>query len=268
MPRHATYANLEGLNRYEMPIIATWREACARSGNKVDVTFSKEDLVRHSVQIRKLGLGGEPLDVKNTPDIIYSFRARNDLPAEMLADGHYAIVGRGIGHYAFVRIPRPNRFALPANTSKVAISNEIPRWVQSYLGEDEQCMLASVHVHGLVARHLGLRSAFQLQPHLRMGVKGYGQVELDGLYVGETATGTHVGIAIEAKDRSSADRLNVSQLFGVGQALRQVFPELEIRLLGAKPTVGGGVLMAQFSTPTHPKDLRLIGKWTEYEFVS
>ncbi len=263
----STYERLETVtNRYERALLATWREAVARArGDLAEVRFTKEDLVRHAEALRELGLGGDELNVKNTPDIVYTFRARADMPDEIASRGHYAIIGRGKGLYSFVRIGRPNRLGTPAVAREVRLQNRMPSWAGIYVGTDEQAMLTNININELVAYHLGLRSAFQLQSHLRMGVQGYGQVELDAVYVGETREGYHVGIGVDAKDEADNDCLNIAQLFGSGQALRQLFPKIQQRLLGAKPTSDGdGILICEFAVVDDVTRLAEVGEWVKY----
>lgn len=260
------YGGLETItNRYALALLATWREATAGATGVDEVPFTKEDVVRHSERLRALGLGGPELNVKNLPDIIYTFRARAELPPEIARHGHYAIVGRGKGRYAFVRIPVPNRIASSVGLTPVKLQNKMPHWTLQYAGSDEQAMLANINENELVAYHLRLRSAFQLQSHLRMGVRNYGQVEIDAIFVGEGRDGSHVGIAIDAKDVTENDRLNVSQLFGVARALDQLFPNIQRRLLGAKPTADGGLLLCEFSTTGDVKKMKAVGKWVKYK---
>lgn len=264
-PADAYYAGLTGMNRYAMPLLATWREVTG--GQPADeVPFTKDQVVAHAKEILRRRLTSQK-DVKNVPDIVYTFRARADLPQEILNHGNYAIAGRGRGRYAFVRIPRPNRFATPPNVRRERIISREPRWVGQYMGSDEQCMLSSVNTNDLVRRHLNLHAAFQLQAHRRTTVRGWGQVELDGWYVGEGENATHVGIAIEAKDEADGDRLNVAQLYGAALALRQGFGDLPVRLIGAKPTGNRRILMCEFSVPNEIGHLEPIGEWIEYELV-
>src|SRR5262249_8408718 len=157
-------------------------------------------------------------------------RARADLPPEILAHGHFAIIGRGKGLYAFVSIPSPNRFVLPAKMKVVQVPNKIPAWVRPYLVNDEQGMLTILQSNDLIAHYLGVKSSFRLQSHLRCSVPKYGQVEVDELYVGKSKQG-EIGIGVEAKDATPNDCLNVSQLFGTGQALKEKFPTLPRRLI-------------------------------------
>ena len=210
------------------------------------------------------------LVVKNFPDALYTFRARADLPAEILKDGHFAIVGRGKGQYAFVKIPVPNRFHLPSQMQSVRVTDRIPAWVRPYMGNDEQGMLARMQANDLIAQYLVLNSVFRLQSHLRTSVQNYGQVEVDELYVGRSNTGD-VGIAVEAKNESADDCLNVSQLIGTGEALKHSkqfpSPTMPKHLVGAKPNKAGHICLAEFSLANHPAQFKQIRPWCAYELV-
>jgi hypothetical protein len=252
-------------NEYEIALIATWRAARSAAPSADDVPFSKEDLVRHGDEIRKRGITERALAVKNIPDIIYTYRARAELPDEILKIGHYAIIGRGKGLYSFARINRPNRILLPRKRKLVRVKNAVPEWARQFMTEDEQGMLTAMANNDLVARHLQLKRAFRLQSHLRCGVDGYGQVEIDELYVGEDSDGRHVVVAVEAKDRSDHDLLNISQLYGSGRALRHLFPEHDVRLLGAKPVGSQAISLCQFRVSQKPMDVAEIGDWVDYQ---
>ena len=234
-------------NDYGAAFVATYREAKALSANPDDIPFSKARLVHHGNELLRFGISKRKVGVKNFPDALYTFRARADLPPEILKDGQFAIVGRGKGHYAFVRIPVPNRFRLPAAMRCQRLQDQTPAWARKYMGNDEQGMLTRIQVNDLIATYLGLDSAFRLQSHLRMGVKKYGQVE--ELYVGRAAGG-EVGIAVEAKNQAPDDCLNVSQLFGAAAALMQLFPPATPKhLIGAKPDASGRFCLAEFAPP-------------------
>lgn len=264
----ALYLGLDALpNEYAAAFVAMYREAKSRASNPSDIPFSKAELVHHGSELVRYGVSKRKLVLKNFPDALYTFRARADLPAEIVADGHFAIVGRGKGHYAFVKIPVPNRFPLPAAMQSAQVQNQMPTWVQQYMGNDEQGMLTRIQANDLIATYLSLTSTFRLQSHRRIGVKGYGQVEVDELYVGRTAT-ADVGIAVEAKNAAPDDCLNVSQLFGTGQALKQLFPpKMPMHLIGAKPDTSGRICLAEFSLPDDPAQLKQIRDWCAYELV-
>src|SRR5262245_5815199 len=121
-----------------MAMLATWRDARKNCKTPDSIPFTKEQIVFHGNQLHELKIVSKPLPVKNVPDIIYTFRAREDLPDEILKEGHVAIVGGGRGRYTFEKIPRPNRFRLPEHMTEVVVGNQIPQWAWPYLGNDEQ----------------------------------------------------------------------------------------------------------------------------------
>jgi hypothetical protein len=141
-------------NDYGKAFVATYREAKLQGTDPADIPFSKVRLVHHSTELVRLGVSKRKLVVKNFPDALYTFRARADLPAEILRDGHFAIVGRGKGLYAFVRIPQPNRLWLPTRMASVRVQNQVPLWVRQYTGNDEQGMLATIQANDLVSKCL------------------------------------------------------------------------------------------------------------------
>jgi hypothetical protein len=261
----------KGLKRigtdYGATFVATYREAKAQASDPNDIPFSKEQLVHHGNKLLSLGISSRQVVVKNFPDALYTFRARAELPDEILADGHFAIVGRGKGYYAFVRIPGPNRIRIPTKLKSVRIKNLVPVWVRQYMSNDEQGMLTTIQANGLIAKYLELDDSFRLQSHLRVGVAGYGQVEVDELYVGRTNKG-NVGIAVEAKNAATEDCLNVSQLFGTAQAVKARFPaQMPKRLIGAKPDTSGRICLAEFAVADHPTGIKLVRDWCAYELV-
>src|SRR5438309_230526 len=113
-------------NDYGAAFVATYREAKAQAKDPSFIPFSKVRLVYHGSKLVHYGISKRKLVVKNFPDALYTFRARAELPAEILADGHFAIIGRGKGLYAFVSIPFPNRFGLPVKMKTVRVQDKIP----------------------------------------------------------------------------------------------------------------------------------------------
>ncbi|GJL67713.1 MAG: hypothetical protein NPIRA06_03480 [Nitrospirales bacterium] len=261
------YQGLENIpNQYAAAFIATYREAKEKATDPSYIPFTKTSLVLHGSELVRYGISKRELVLKNFPDALYTFRARADLPNEILSDGHFAIIGKGKGKYAFVRIPIPNRFRFPPAISSERISDKTPSWVNPYMGHDEQGMLTRIQTNDLIAKYLGLTSTFRLQSHLRIGVKNYGQVEVDELYVGR-ATNREVGIAVEAKNEAPEDCLNVSQLFGAGEALKQFFPpNMQKHLIGAKPDTSNRICLAEFALVDHPAELTQIRDWYAFEW--
>lgn len=129
-------------------------------------------------------------------------------------------------------------------------------------------MLTAIQVNNLVTKHLNLKAAFRLQSHLRAGVPKYGQVEVDELYLGKDEQDQLVAIAVEAKDRGPNDCLNVSQLYGTAQALRNIFSSLPHRLIGAKPDSANRPCLSEFTVAAnHPSEVKQVGEWCAYELT-
>ena len=73
-------------NDYGAAFVATYREAKAAAADPTDIPFSKERLVYHGSELVRHGISKRKLVVKNFPDALYTFRARADLPNEILSD--------------------------------------------------------------------------------------------------------------------------------------------------------------------------------------
>ena len=245
-------------------MIVTWREAKALASDPKWIPFTKERLVHHSNQLYLHGLVSDPISVKNIPDIIYSFRAREDLPEEIISGGNVAIIGCGKGAYAFAAIDRPNRISLPKAVSVKKVVDAVPDWARAYMGDDEQGNLTKIASNHLIRDYLSLKDAFRLQSHLRMGVPKYGQVEVDEIYVGITQTNESIIIGVEAKDKSEKDLLNVSQLFGTSQALMNIFKNSGKRLIGVKPRADGSICLCEFAVAATPAQVKEVGSWQGY----
>ncbi len=67
------YRGLTGLSDYESALLATWRQAASEVGTLDYVPFSKENIVHHGDQLRRLRITQRPLAVKNIPDVISYF---------------------------------------------------------------------------------------------------------------------------------------------------------------------------------------------------
>jgi hypothetical protein len=150
----ALYKGLDRIsNDYGAAFVATYREAKAQASDRSDISFSKTRLVHHGSELVRHGVSKRKLVVKNFPDALYTYRARADLPEEILKDGNFAIVGRGKGHYAFVRIPFPNRLCFPDTMKPTRLQSQIPAWVSPYMSNDEQGMLTRIQANDLDMFH-------------------------------------------------------------------------------------------------------------------
>lgn len=80
--------------------------------------------------------------IRNVPDVIYAFRGRRALPAEILATGNWAIESAGTNAYAFRRLTNTPQFTVPfADYAPIDIYNAIPEVVEGLLRDDEQSLL-------------------------------------------------------------------------------------------------------------------------------
>lgn len=139
------------------------------------------------------------ITVRNIPDIIYTYRARRNLPAEILAKGNWAIQPAGRGVYAFRLLRNPSHFEISFyDYAPIDIYNAIPEVVEGLLRQDEQSLLTKVLYNRLVDIFTGL-TCFHIQNHYRSFIIDMGEVELDALYVGVDKTGTLYVLPIEAK---------------------------------------------------------------------
>jgi hypothetical protein len=276
------YDGLERIdNAYARAVIAIWRDLVDEFGVQDELPFTKARLDDHGDELVKLGLGvakkkkrkvrdeSDSSVVKNRADIIYAFRARLDLPDEIQKHGHYAVLGRGKGRYAFVKIHRPNRLQIPNKVKVAKLRNKVPSWAAEHMRNDEQAMLVNIQLNDLVRDHLKLRAVSLLQHHSRLFVKDYGQVELDAVYIGETHAGKYVGIGVDAKPVKDDDRHNIAQLYGDGLALlRNIFPGMSCRMLAAKPTGDGAFYMCEFMASEDVLKISEVHKWKKYVMVN
>ena len=149
---------------------------------------------------------------KNLGDLIYSFRFRRALPDTILAtckEGEcWTIEGAGIARYRFHLgkeswvTPRPDQY-------RIKIPDATPEIIDKYAMDDEQAVLAKVRYNRLIDVFTGI-VAYSLQNHLRTGVKGIGQIEIDELYVGVNKNGQQFIIPVQAK--GGRDRLATVQM--------------------------------------------------------
>lgn len=171
---------------------------------------------------------------KNLGDTIYSFRFRSALPEEVTSTApkgkEWTILLAGRGRYRFVlggisRIrPRPDLIA-------IKIPDATPEIIASYALTDEQALLARVRYNRLVDVFLGI-AAYSLQNHLRTTVKGFGQIEIDEVYVGVNRNGQQFVIPVQAK--AGSDRLGAAQTVQDMAWCAQRFPCLSCRPVSAQ----------------------------------
>lgn len=176
-----------------------------RKGKK-EVDFSRQQLVQAATT-----LGVDP---KNIGDLIYTYRYRRSLPADIAkeaAAGHVWIIrGAGSARYRFVAVAEDYAFIRPrTGFAEVRIPDATPGIIARYALDDEQALLAKVRYNRLIDIFMGV-ATYSLQSHLRTQVPEIGQVETDEVYVGIDKQGAHYVFPVQAKGGS--DQHNVVQI--------------------------------------------------------
>ena len=192
-----------------------------------DIPFLREDL---PVAAAELGIELP----KNLGDVVYALRYRTPFPGAILArqpEGkEWTIVGRGRSQYAFL-LSEINRIEPNPALASVKIPEATPEIIAAYAQSDEQALLAKVRYNRLVDIFLSV-AAYSLQSHLRTSVSGYGQIEIDEVYVGVDRTGRQFIIPVQAKggkDRHSAVQTKQDMLF-----CEERYPSLLCRAVSAQ----------------------------------
>lgn len=148
---------------------------------------------------------------KNFGDVIYTFRYRRELPADILATQphglYWLILGAGDARYRF-RLSRLCYIEPTAGLLVRKIPDATPEIITQYALNDEQALLAKVRYNRLIDIFLGI-TAYSLQNHLRTKIVNYGQIEIDELYVGLDSRGAQYIVPVQAK--GGTDKLGVIQ---------------------------------------------------------
>ena len=171
---------------------------------------------------------------KNLGDVIYSFRFRTQLPPAIRATApagrEWVIRKSGQSEYRFVLVAEWS--VVPGiNLVTIKIPDATPGILEKYALSDEQALLAKLRYNRLVDVFTGL-TTYSLQSHLRRGVKGFGQVETDEVYVGLDRHGAHYVLPVQAK--GGKDRLSVVQIEQDFALCLQDFPGVSCRPIGAQ----------------------------------
>lgn len=150
---------------------------------------------------------------KNIGAVIYDYRFRRTLPQAIrdterpAEDKFWRLQLAGRGRYRFRLGPNP--IIVPgASFAKVQVYEATPEIITEFSIEDEQALLAKIRYNRLIDTFLGI-TAHSLQNHLRTSIKGYGQIEIDELYIGHDGRGELFVVPVQAKGRS--DKLSSVQ---------------------------------------------------------
>lgn len=170
-----------------------------------EIEFSKDDIVTMASGLKK--------NIRNYPDVIYTYRVRRELPKKILATGHWIIKPAGKGKYVFKRTERPQFIELQEGLAPIEVLNAIPEIVEKYSAKDEQGLLSTIRYNRLVDIFTEI-TCFHLQSHIRTTIQHEGQIEIDDLYA------------------------------------RQYFPNLRCRPLATKPVGPNQIYMIEFEDDT------------------
>ena len=246
--RKAVQAKIRDLSQYDEVILEVFLRHYQEGADRL--VFQKDELAE---TCREHGI-----IVRNTPDIIYTYRSRRNLPARILATGHWAIEPAGRGTYAFRLLQNTPHFDIPfSDYAPVDIYNAIPEVVEGLLRQDEQSLLTLVLYNRLVDIFTGL-TCFHIQNHYRSFVTGMGEVELDALYVGVDKTGMLSVIPIEAKSQAESEMIGRIQVSQMAKLVRQDFADLRRRVLAIKILADGTIAVVEFDDNTEPDELGIV----------
>jgi hypothetical protein len=184
---------------------------------------------------------------KNLGDLIYSFRFRTALPAEITATASpgmtWDIELAGKGMYRF-RLCRLTRILPREDLVAIKIPDATPEIIASYALSDEQALLARLRYNRLIDIFLGI-AAYSLQNHLKTTVEDIGQIEVDEIYVGVNRHGQQFVVPVQAK--GGTDRLGVTQTRQDLACCAEKFPQLTCRPVSAQFMAGDVIALFELT---------------------
>lgn len=191
------------------------------------VRFTRDDLVEAAIE---LGLERP----KNIGDIVYTYRYRRTLPAEISdkvpVGKSWIIRPDGDARYKFVAVEVPQLHPTRGRIV-VKIPDSTPALVAENALTDEQALLAVLRYNRLIDTFLRI-TCYSLQNHLRTKVPNVGQVEVDELYLGIDRRGVQYVVPVQAK--GGRDKLSVVQIEQDMEFCRHRFPHLQCKPVGAQ----------------------------------
>jgi hypothetical protein len=172
---------------------------------------------------------------KNLGDLIYTFRHRAQLPAEIRkyapAGKHWIIRSGGSAKYVFAAILHDAKITANNLLITTKVPESTPGIISKYALNDEQAVLAKIRYNRLIDLFLGI-NCYSLQNHMRTQTKKLGQIEIDEVYVGVDRKGVHYIIPVQAK--GPRDRIGIVQLEQDFEVCRTKFPGLIARPVAAQ----------------------------------
>jgi len=212
-------------NRYKAILAKIFEDRYSPEATEISFTMADYKPVVDALQIEM---------PENPADIVYSQRYRAlSIPSIVATqpEGHeWTIVGRGKSKYAF-KLGEAVRIEPNPSLACVKIPDSTPEIISAYALTDEQALLARVRYNRLIDIFLSV-AAYSLQNHLRTSIKGYGQIEIDEVYVAIDRSGKQFIIPVQAKGGS--DRLSVVQTRQDMLLCEERFPNLICRAVSAQ----------------------------------
>lgn len=182
------------LNEYQRIIAHVFQEKHKIGETKVEYTLADE-----RAAAKELGL-----EIDNFPDLNYSFRSgRDELPESIKKrapkDHVWIISGAGKGKYRATALPAGEaHVTADKSIIPIKVPDSTPGIIALYAKKDEQALLAQIRYNRLLDIYTGI-ACYSLQNHYRTSLQGWGQVEVDELYVGLDKNGVHYLFPVEAK---------------------------------------------------------------------
>jgi len=229
------------LTDYDKIIAALFKKKFKPKQKTSELNFSKDELVETA---NELGI-----QLRNAPDVIYTYRSRRALPERILRTGNWVLVPKGKGRFSFAKSKRATFIEIPEGLASIEILNALPEIVEKYTQNDEQGLLSTIRYNRLVDIFTGI-TCFHLQPHIRTTIIKEGQIEIDDLYVGIDEDGNEYILPIEAKSPDERDKLGWFQIANLVKFATQYFPDLKCRPIAAKPAGKGLVCLLEFDSST------------------
>jgi len=225
------------LTDYDKIIIALFQKKYKSGKGKREIGFTKDELVETA---KKLGM-----ELRNPPDVVYTFRTRRALPKEIGRTGNWVLRSRGKGKFSFAKTKRGAFVEIQEGLAHIEILSALPEIVEKYATNDEQGLLSTIRYNRLIDIFTGI-TCFHLQSHIRTTIEGEGQVEIDDLYVGIDEDGKEYILPTEAKSPDERDKLGWFQVANLVKFAKQYFPGLRCRPIAAKPMGENIVCLVEF----------------------
>ena len=243
-------------NRYSAIIEAIFHANYQPGQRAVD--FERDDLVTFASRLNT----GLP---KNLGDVICSFRYRTELPPSILAESPpgetWIIRATGRGKYRFALVANLPLVPNP-NLSITKVPDSTPGIIAKYAFGDEQALLARVRYNHPIDIFLGI-ACYSLQNHLRTTARGFGQLEIDEIYVGVDKNGSHYAAPVQAKGGN--DRLSRVQVEQDMAVCTERLPNLICRPVGTQFMEGD--MIALFEFEKDGDDIRVVAE-QHYQLVA